>query len=629
MAIKYTHVVFIYVVFIFFYSFTRVKHNRQLTYMSVQDIIHTYFDTSKNTDNSYNFINDYEKEDIYDETLSFTLPIRYLPDTHVYPIQSHVKDDLEMDSTQENTKCMYEHALNPTNVFGQCTMKLWSDHITNDVPFLHDTQRILRSMDKFEYSTTEEVEHIIPVWKMLKKDTSFLDRYNYIDWDRFKSLNYSTPFLQVLSTMTVLSPLISLIIPIIFMVFPFVLLKIQGVPIDFANYIKILTQLAKHHFIGKAIVTMSNFSVENFVYLLITFGLYGVQVYQNVTTCVKYHKNVQKINQSLKIIEGFTRRSIEQMSKFHSLSNDCSTYTTFREQLTLHISKLKYIKQLVENIPPFSGSLKDYTTNGYMLRCFYELHDNKEIEETMIFSFGFEGYLNNMHGICQNVQNTHLSYAEYSDEVDTNIKQQYYPPLICENVVKNNCDLSNNMIISAPNKAGKTTILKTTTLNIIFSQQFGCGFYESAVIQPYQYIHSYLNIPDTSQRDSLFQAESRRCKNIIDQILENPRSRHFCIFDELYSGTNPDEASQAGKAFINYLSKFSNVDFILTTHYFKICKFFKGHTKVTNHKMEVGVENTGEFNYTYKLKKGISTLKGGIRVLKDLNYPEEILKEIE
>ena len=597
--------------------------------MSFQGFIHTYFDTSNNTDNSNNFIYDYEKDDIYDETQSFTLPIRYLPDADIYPIQSHVKDDLEMVSTHENTKCMYEHALNPTNLFGRCTMNLWSDHITNDVPFLQDTQDILRNMNNFEYSSGEDVEHIIPVWKMLKKDRSFLDRYNYIDWDRFKGLNYSTPFLQVLSTMTVLSPLISLIIPIIFMVFPFVLLKIQGVPIDFANYIKILTQLAKHHFIGKAIMTMSNFSVENFVYLLITFCLYGVQVYQNITTCVKYHKNVQKINQSLKIIENFSGRSVEHMSNFQTLLLKKESYSTFNEQLTLHISKLKYIKQLVENIPQFSGSFKDYTTNGYMLRCFYELHDNKEIEDTMIFAFGFEGYLNNMHGICQNVNNTHLSYAKYSEDVDTNIKQQYYPPLICENVVKNNCDLSNNMIISAPNKAGKTTILKTTTLNIIFSQQFGCGFYESAVIQPYQYIHSYLNIPDTSKRDSLFQAESRRCKNIIDHILENPSSRHFCIFDELYSGTNPDEASQAGKAFINYLSKFSNVDFILTTHYFKICKFFKENAKVSNHKMEVGVENTGEFNYTYKLKKGISTLKGGIRVLKDLNYPEEILKEIE
>jgi len=584
---------------------------------------------SENTDNSNNFIHNYDKNDVYDEIQQFVLPVSYLSNEHIYPIQSHVKDDLEMISTHENSKCMYEYALNPTNAFGECTLNLWSNQITNHVPFLQDTQTILQKMDKFDYSTPQDVEYIIPVWKMLKKDVAFMDRYNYVDWERFKSLNYSTPFLQVLSTMTILSPLISLIIPIIFIVFPFVLLKLQGIPIDFANYIKILTQIAKHHFIGKALMTMSNFSVESFVYFLITFALYGIQVYQNVSTCIKYHKNVQKINQSLKIIEQFSDRSIQHMSKFQDMLQGCPTYNSFREQLQMHAQRLGHIKQMLENIPPFSGSIKDYTTNGYMLRCFYELYDNKEIEETMIFSFGFEGYLNNMNGIYQNISNNSLSYAKYTKETSTSIQKQYYPPLIHENVVKNNCDLSNNMIISAPNKAGKTTILKTTTLNIIFSQQFGCGFYKSASIHPYQYIHSYLNIPDTSQRDSLFQAESRRCKNIIDHILENQSSRHFCIFDELYSGTNPDEASQAGKAFINYLSRFSNVDFILTTHYFKTCKFFKEHDKISNHKMEVVVENTGEFNYTYKLKKGISTLKGGIRVLKDLGYPDEILKEVE
>ena len=30
------------------------------------------------------------------------------------------------------------------------------------------------------------------------------------------------------------------------------------------------------------------------------------------------------------------------------------------------------------------------------------------------------------------------------------------------------------------------------------------------------------------------------------------------------------------------------------------------------------------FNYFYKLVKGISDIKGGIRVLKDMDYPEEI-----
>jgi len=187
------------------------------------------------------------------------------------------------------------------------------------------------------------------------------------------------------------------------------------------------------------------------------------------------------------------------------------------------------------------------------------------------------------------------------------------------------------MIISAPNKAGKTTILKTTTLNIIFSQQIGCGFYESAVINPYTHIHSYLNIPDTSGRDSLFQAESRRCKEIIDiiNINNNDKYRHFCIFDELYSGTNPEEASKAGCAFLQYLSGFSNVNFMLTTHYTSICKKFKKSPKIQNYKMYVEVLDDGNYKYTYKLVKGLSKMKGAIRVLKDMEYPKEIIDSIE
>jgi DNA mismatch repair ATPase MutS len=32
-----------------------------------------------------------------------------------------------------------------------------------------------------------------------------------------------------------------------------------------------------------------------------------------------------------------------------------------------------------------------------------------------------------------------------------------------------------------------------------------------------------------------------------------------------------------------------------------------------------------DFKYTYKLKKGISNVKGGIKVLHDMNYPQEII----
>ena len=48
-----------------------------------------------------------------------------------------------------------------------------------------------------------------------------------------------------------------------------------------------------------------------------------------------------------------------------------------------------------------------------------------------------------------------------------------------------------------------------------------------------------------------------------------------------------------------------------------------------NYKMDVNVLDDGNYEYKYKLKKGISRIKGAIRVLKDLEYPIEILNDIE
>ena len=40
-----------------------------------------------------------------------------------------------------------------------------------------------------------------------------------------------------------------------------------------------------------------------------------------------------------------------------------------------------------------------------------------------------------------------------------------------------------------------------------------------------------------------------------------------------------------------------------------------------------GIDNDNHLEYTYLLKNGISSIKGGIKVLKDLSYPDEIIKE--
>jgi DNA mismatch repair ATPase MutS len=138
---------------------------------------------------------------------------------------------------------------------------------------------------------------------------------------------------------------------------------------------------------------------------------------------------------------------------------------------------------------------------------------------------------------------------------------------------------------------------------------------------PYDQLFCYLNIPDTSGRDSLFQAEARRCKEVLDEIEKG--GKMLCIFDELFSGTNPSEASASAYAFLKHLGTLPKVTFLLTTHFLDVCN--RLDNEVQNAHMTTLKTTSGDLQYTYKFQMGISQVKGALKVLKDLNYPASIL----
>ena len=551
----------------------------------------------------------------------FHLPIFYTPNKTT--ITETIVDDLELRECKDNSSnSLYKITLHPTNIYGQEIVNKWSEYYTTDVHFLKDS-RSLYKLFEYKESDFEEFNDIYDLYQNMKNTAGFHEKYHFINWNLFERLNYSSYFLSLMSLYNITSPLFSLLIPFIMLLIPFFLLKMQKLPISFTTYIDILKKVMKNHSIGKLVSEFKHVEWDKRIYLVVSVLFYCFQVYQNILTCIRFYINMSVIHKQLFSYRKYVVYTMESIDNFLHYSNNLTTYKSFNAELSHHKTILMELYTELKSISPYKFNITKCTEIGHVMKCFYKIYNYQTYHESILYSFGFHGYTNTIHGLQENIKNKHMNFCVFSDKT-TKFKNAYYPPLIHDNPIKNTYNLKNPLIITGPNAAGKTTLLKTTIFNIILSQQIGCGFYNKATIMPYHYIHCYLNIPDTSGRDSLFQAEARRCKEIIDCIASsNTHDKHFCIFDELYSGTNPYEAIGSAYAFLTYLMEYKNVHFILTTHFIDLC--LRLDKTLKNYHMSVGEH----FNYTYKLRKGISSIKGGVKVLHDLNYPEEIIKSTE
>ena len=74
----------------------------------------------------------------------------------------------------------------------------------------------------------------------------------------------------------------------------------------------------------------------------------------------------------------------------------------------------------------------------------------------------------------------------------------------------------------------------------------------------------------------------------------------FCIFYELFSGTNPYEAVATAYGYLNYIGKHSNIRFMLTTNYIRLCKLFNKTKNIEN--INIGTKLINDVpQYSYKI----------------------------
>ena len=543
-------------------------------------------------------------------------------------INSNSKDISNNDiSYNVNNKNLYNYVFNPTNYIEQNITNKWSKYYTTDVSFINDTQCLLKNF--VDLSFDNNYIDMYESFENIADDNNFISKYQYIDLPILHKYNNNSYILNIYCINNFISPLLSIFIPILFLFLPYFMIKLQNKELTIDEYLTYLKSIFHKHPIGNLIFNFNNTNFSSKIYMIFTVVMYFYQIYQNIFLCKKFYNNLHKINNFLHNIRDYINKSITRFNKLLDTTSKLLSYNNFNNTITNNIFNLINYRDKLNYITIHESPVKNLFNIGYLMKNYYLLNNDKNLIETIYYSFNLNVYINNMSNLKKMINDKNMNYCTFNNN-KYKIKNVYYPPLLDKNnlsesdIVKNNIYFDKNLIITGPNASGKTTTLKSIMFNILLSQQIGCGFYDTANLKIYDYLHSYINIPDTSNRDSLFQAEARRCKNIIDSINNNLNKNHFCIFDELYSGTNPDEAVKSGLILTNYINNRDNVNFILTTHYKKLCKKIKN---INKYKMSITKLDNNKFKYNYNLVKGISNDKGGLVVLENMNYPNSLLNK--
>ena len=180
------------------------------------------------------------------------------------------------------------------------------------------------------------------------------------------------------------------------------------------------------------------------------------------------------------------------------------------------------------------------------------------------------------------------------------------------------------MIITGPNMAGKSALLRQTAL-IVLMAQVGCFVpAEAARIGLVDKIFTRVGASDNiSLGESTFMVEMTEASN----ILNNVSSRSLVLFDELGRGTSTYDGISIAWAIVEYLHENAkgHPRTLFATHYHELNEMEKNFKRIKNYNVSVK-EVDGKVIFLRKLERGGSEHSFGIHVAEIAGMPRSIVK---
>ena len=217
--------------------------------------------------------------------------------------------------------------------------------------------------------------------------------------------------------------------------------------------------------------------------------------------------------------------------------------------------------------------------------------------------FIFEAFLSISKGILKH----HFNFPSFIDD-GLSIKGFYHP--LIRNPVVNSIVIRDKLaLITGPNMSGKSTLLKAIGLCVTLAHLGLAVPAENCELAFFDVIAVAINLNDDILSGySHFMTEIINLKNILQEARKSKRC--FAIFDELFRGTNPEDALAISHKTIAGVTQIRHSCFFISTHLYQLRESTATNSFIQTHYLDC-LMIKGKPVFTYTLREGWSDLRIG------------------